>query len=185
MLEVVNGGWEVQEQFNNPEDLIRRAHDVIRANREYITNYRDLNMNYPEFITINLEGVYENGIVYNIFCHVDAAAEHYNTMTSAKLIVRRDGTVKFIIEGVDCRVNKSEKSKEAPYLLGRVNQNKLEEEMKKLGKRIDLPLIDKKSNVFNRRHKEKVRELTKQKVQVLIYESIMHLESVFEDKKTK
>ena len=160
--------YSVDSHFVNPQELIKKAREYIKKYYDHIVNYYLIELGYPERITVNLSQVREQGVVYKLKCHIDPAAGKYDTATSALLIVKNNGEVKFIISEVDARVNLVEKG---DSFWTKVNQQEIENELANLGKRVDTILFSDWDNYFVRRKKK----LAKEKVDILVKNSIANL----------
>ena len=137
-------------------------------------------VDYDDGIKVQLKGVYDGGVVYEITCISDVASNRYNTITKGLLIVRNDEVIKFIINGVDNRVNHVNPSDK---WLASCNEDEVTMELASIGKRVDTPLVDTRENIFKRMHGKKIRELTNEKVQLLIKKSILIMEKSLYDLK--
>ena len=161
----------LQSEFYDPNSMAIRARQVIRKNRKTMehveyssskdTKYESVNMEYPENIQIEIDGVYENGIVYDITCYPDEAAGKYDTYTKAKLVCINDQEPIMIING---------------YL---EENNDIQ---KALGSRIDGLLSDTKDNIFNRKTREKKRILIREKIDLFVEKSLEALDKLEETK---
>ncbi len=178
MLDIVGTGGVIQKQFENPKELISESIEVIRTRIDAIVKrHNSVYIDYNEDITIELEGVYEKGVVYHLICHVDDAASKYNTYTSAYLIVRRDGLVRFVISGLDRRVNKGAEPIREGSMIGKCNEE-VSIDSEQLGRIIDFEAT---KGLFAKKKKIVLEE----KERVLIEESIQIMEKALQEEKQK
>ena len=139
---------------------------LVKINGDY---YSSVFMGYSQSnIRISIDGVYQNGIVYRITCFPDytMGMEVYESeiYTSGLLVCINNQNPEFILELND---DKEKKINEA------------------LGLRIDQKLFDYSDNIFNHKRKEKIRNLTHDKVILIIKKSLESLNEIEKENQLK
>lgn len=183
-------GAIIDDHFIVPDEMIDKYVSSIRRYFDHVTipsayhgyhYYNNLILNFGNYISAKIQGVYENGVVFEFVCHIDDAACKYDTATSAYLIVMDDGSKPvFIIDSIDARCNDKRLGyKREKYWL-RTNKEYVDKYFSKLGERIDLDNFigsRLKENIINRRRLQKKVELIQSKVRAKVCKSIDTIEN--------
>lgn len=148
-------GAIIDRTFENPNDLIAKVDEK------------------------SLVEVYENGCVFRSKIVPDSGSGRYDTATSGLWIVKNDGEVTFVIDAIDGRYEDNRKlsdSKIGESIWYKVNLNKIEELISQLGPMVKIDTT--KPNLFNKGRLNKKNELIKQKRELLVAQSLSHLNSL-------
>lgn len=132
--------------------------------------------NYPDF-SVKLDGVYENGLVFEFEIKGDAGPGHYNDLTSALLFVNNNSNeFNYVISYIDARVN--EKCGDKSSYKAAKNENIIKKLESDLGKRIDRTFYVgyRKPEYFLTKSKEKKRAIFREKIQLLLVKTQKSLE---------
>ena len=158
----INSEYRVDESFLDHDKLIANARRAIRDNIKQICNGHKVYFGPGNNLFITLFDVYEGGVIYDIVCPIDAAANKYNTATSALLIVRNDGTVKLILDGVDRRVNPE--APETTTFWAQINDEIIDKELSLLGPKLKESAQSQMKGPF----KKKRREFAEKKNEIIM-----------------
>ena len=184
-------GFIVEEYFEDPTVIISKVISTInrcvkysKDGKSYDLLLKGQRVGLPASnanLEMKIHGLYEQGIVYDVRSNVDTGLNKYNTATAAYIIVKNDGTIKYIIYGVDNRVNNRAYLDDNNGCMGLYDYKNVQKELVSLGKRIDGPLYDDKINDFNKGYKLKLRELTYKKAEAMVKKSISIMEKALSD----
>lgn len=183
-------GAIIDEHFKVPDDMIDRYVSLSKSYLDYIIKptscrfehkYISLGLGFSNFVSAEIQGVYENGVVFKFICHIDNAACKYDDATSAYLIVMDDGSKPiFIINGIDARCNVESLGCERDCFLIKTNKEYVDLYFSKLGKRIDFDnfiVPESKKNISSRRRLQKKVELIQSKIKAKVCKAINKIES--------
>lgn len=183
-------GATIDEHFKAPDEMIEKYVSMMRSYYDYIMKstscryehrYISLALGFSNYVSAEIQGVYENGVVFEFICHIDNAASRYDTATSAYLIVKDDGSKPiFIISGIDGRCNEEKLGYDRNNFLIKTNKEYIEEYFSKLGERIDLDIFivsESEKNIIKRRRLQKKIELIQNKVKAKVCKAINTIES--------
>ena len=180
----INGEYRVDESFLDHDKLIANARRAIRDNIKQICNGHKVYFGPNNDLFITLFDVYEDGVVYDIVCPIDAAANKYNTATSALLIVRNDGTVKLILDGVDRRVNPH--APKSDRLWATINNEIIDKELSSLGTKLRESVQSKMRGPFKgtrRKFAEQKNEIIMKMKMILVKQSADRLAAAILDER--
>ena len=178
---------KISDVFENYEYLIDNVSKFIQSNLDTFCtsinhSYQSFKLEtYPnDYISIEIQGIYENGIIIRIIAHRDHNTYHDAICTSGLLIIKENEYPKFIIDSISSLEKENEKFKvnNKSNIFIKINQNEVELEINKLGKRIDEKYVGKeKPNVFNSVKRQQYKNnIMKEKIKLVILKSIENLE---------
>ena len=183
-------GAIIDEHFKVPDEMIDRYVSMTKSYLDYIIkptscrfehNYISLALGYSNYVSAEIQGVYENGVVFEFICHIDNAACKYDDATSAYLIVMDDGSKPiFIINGIDARCNDVSLGSERECFLIKTNKEYINLYFSKLGKRIDFDnflVPESKKNIISRRRLQEKIELVQSKIKAKVCKATKKVES--------
>lgn len=157
----------------NLDDFCSTKRIINKENNSYDYYYKTFKLDaYPnDFISVQIEGIYEKGIVIKITSHRDTGLYHDGINTSGLLILNENDNPKFIINRIDEIVNKTQND-------SKPNKKEVELEINKLGKRIDEKYLGKQKFNFYynvKRHQHKMNIL-KEKMKLITLKYIKKIE---------
>ena len=183
-------GAIIDEHFKVPDDMIENYVSLMKTYSDYIITptscrfehkYISLGLGFSNYVSAEIQGVYENGVVFKFICHIDNAACKYDDATSAYLIVMDDGSKPiFIINGIDARCNDKSLGCERDSFLIETNKEYVDLYFSILGKRIDFDnfiVPESKKNIISRRRLQKKVELIQSKIKAKVCKAINKIES--------
>ncbi len=184
MAKIINESKErLQSEFEDPYDMMERASRVLDREMKTILCYdsrnnyfESTNMGYPPHITIRIDGVYENGIVYELFCHPDAAAGAYDIPTSAKIVIVDGREPEFIINCTQEQYGQVEER------MGKRIDSLLSNELSQKNKR--KPLLKSLQKKQKELHDMKV-ELLEKEIELRVKSSIIELMKIEKERVAK
>lgn len=143
--------------------------------------YRSFNLDSNGDYQVSIVSVHENGVALQVKCIIDAGSAKYNTATSAMVIFKDGELPKFVIDGIDGRVNTNVDNPNNSFWIS-VNQEIVERLISELGKRVDGPLVGTKpkDNILTRRLNQKNEALARTYVDSRI-EHVGHVLDALED----
>ena len=191
---------DINNVFKKPKDLIESIIKYIKENldtfctptknipKEKINfTYNTIKLNeYPnDYISIEIQGIYQKGIIIKVLANSSRGIYNYDTITSGLLIINEDKTPMFIIDQIDGRKEQNMNIAKitTPTLFIKTNQNIITEEIKALGKRIDQKkvLIIKNNIHYNEKKYHQKIEILKLKFKLLIIKYLEKLEQSKEE----
>lgn len=198
-IELINvNEADINNVFQNPEELIKTVIKYIKENLDAFCTptknttkektcftYSTLKLSeYPsDYISIEIQGIYQKGIIIKVLAKSSSGIYNYDTITSGLLIINENKTPMFIINQIDGRKeqNMNIAKIKTPTLFIKTNQNIIDKEIKDLGQKIDQKYIGIiKNNIYynEKKHQQKI-DILKVKFELLI---IKYLEKVEQSK---
>ena len=187
-IEMINAeNAEISDIFESYEELIGNVSKFIQSNLDAFCTpinrtYRTFKLDaYPnDYISVKIEGIYENGIVIRIVAHRDHNTYYDAINTTGLLIIKENECPKFIIDAISGLKKENEKfeTNNEPTLFIKTNQNEIESEINKLGKRIDKKYVGKENINFlsSVKRQQYKANMMKEKIKLLMLKFLSKLE---------
>ena len=183
----------IQYEFSEPEVLIKHVintmnknvqdlykFNFVKDNKNVIPKYREINLEDTNNIMIKVNALYENGMTLLISCYPPSFGKTTDIPTEATLIINKDGTLKYFISKIDNSYLENQKvsltAADGDQLVN-YNEDIINNELKNLGKRIDInqAIAEEDDNIFTKKKNEKARTLVREKLRLIIVDYTVHL----------